>query len=378
MRELASRDEYFFDVMESDRLEETFLHIVNDLLEVDLATLSVEDEIPNNMRYLAGSASPAPSDVNGQTIRWEWKDAPATGVTMTYRVEPLEVGIWPTNTQALGRFVDSLGRVGSISFPVPTVEVRALPTPTQTPTHTPTPSPTHTSTGTPTPTPTATATSTPTSTPRPLRPAYLPFVLRERCDPTVKSADVVLVIDVSSSMRAPTRDGGMPKHEAAARAARNFVSRMRRGKDQVAVVVFSDRAEVLSPLNAGLGTAMAALDTLPQKEGTRIDAGLLMAVAELSSPSRKPENSAAILLLTDGQPTRGDVSDVLDAGREARSRGIAVFTIGLGADVNPELLKELAGTSGRYYGAPQAEDLEAIYEQIAWTVPCPGGRRTYP
>mgnify|MGYP001041986920 CR=1 FL=1 len=96
------------------------------------------------------------------------------GITLTYRLEPLEEGVWPTNIRAAGRFWDTEDRIGTYEFPVPTVRVR-VPTATSTPTasasSTPSPSPTATATATPTATPSA----TPTPVPQPL---YLPLLRR--------------------------------------------------------------------------------------------------------------------------------------------------------------------------------------------------------
>jgi Mg-chelatase subunit ChlD len=384
MRSFASQGGFYFNVTNSNGLISTFQRILDQLLRAELKQLIIIDELPANMRYIPDSALPVPQSIDGQTIRWLWNVVPKTGVTITYQVEPLQVGVWPTNVEAVAEYRDTQNRIGQAIFPVPVVEVRALPTPTPTDTPTPTetpgptPIPTWTPSATPTNTPTSTNTPSPTltPTPRPLIPLYLPLLLREHCDPSLESTDVVLVIDVSSSMRFATRDGGMPKREAARRAARSFVERMRAGHDQVAVVVFSEEAEVLASLGA-IDRARTALGDLPQREGTRIESGLRAAMHELEGPARNPANSAAILLLTDGQPTRGSVEDLRQAGRHARDAGVSLFSIGLGADVNPELLRELSGGAARYFAAPQSEDLQAIYDRIARVVPCPGGRHEW-
>ena len=382
MRSFASQSSFYFQVQNANSLVSTFRHIVDQLVNAELTQLIIEDELPENMRYVAGSAQPPPDAIVDRKLRWLWNVVPKTGITLTYLVEPLEIGLWPTNVQALASFRDTENRIGETAFPVPQVRVLAPPTPTPTvtpsatasPTATDRPGPTPTSTHTPTQTPSATP--SPTNTPEP-RPVYLPVLLREHCDPKIESADVVLVIDVSSSMDFATRDGGLLKREAARRAARGFVRQLRAGHDQVAVVVFSETAERLVPLGTDLTEALGRIDRLPQREGTRIDAGLRAGLAELEGPARKADNSAAILLLTDGQPTRGSAEEVRAVARAAREAGVTVFAIGLGSDVNPDLLQAVAGGRGRYFRAPQAEDLEAIYAEIARVVPCPGGRHDW-
>ena len=381
MRGFASEPRFFFDVRGSGGLYRAYQEIADRLLESELRRMTVTDVLPDNMRYVPGSAEPEPFNIEGQSISWMYSVIPKEGVTITLDVEPLEVGVWPTNVEAKAEFRDNENRIGEVIFPVPEVEVREPPTPTPTLTPSPTPTPTPTFTPTegpsPTPTPTDTLTPSPTPTPRPLRPAYLPIALLERCDPKIESTDVVLVIDVSSSMRFALDEGGVVKQLAAKRAARSFVSNLRAGHDQVAVVVFANEAELMSPLGSDPRQAIRAIDRLPEREGTNIGAGLVAAIRELEGPNRNPANSAAILLLTDGRPTRGRLDELRQAGRRARDLNISLFAIGLGSDVNPELLRELAGTNQRFFLAPKAEDLVGIYDRIARIVPCPGGRHDW-
>jgi Mg-chelatase subunit ChlD len=201
------------------------------------------------------------------------------------------------------------------------------------------------------------------------------LLLKEHCAPTQGSTDVVLVIDVSSSMEGPTRDGGTTKREAARRAAIAFVQRLG-DNDRVGVVVFSEAARVFVPLTADRAAARRALQRLPAERGTRIDAGLRLAVRELAG--RRPSPTVpAILLVTDGQPTRSSAADVLAAGAEARAAGLTIYAVGLGADVNPTLMRQVAGDPSRYYPAPDAEDLEGVYRTLAREIPCPSGRHDW-
>jgi hypothetical protein len=49
----------------------------------------------------------------------------------------------------------------------------------------------------------------------------------------------------------------------------------------------------------------------------------------------------------------------------ARDQGIVIYTIGLGSQVDGELLAHAADlTGGRYYFAPSAEQLDAIFENL--------------
>jgi Mg-chelatase subunit ChlD len=172
--------------------------------------------------------------------------------------------------------------------------------------------------------------------------------------------------------------GGVTKLKAARRAARLFVQRLDLTRDQAAVVAFDDEARVLAPLGSGDAALGVALDRLATREGTRIDAGLRAAWTALSGPRRRPSNTAAVLLITDGQPTRSTESDVLDAARALHARGVATFVVGLGGDVNPRLLRRAADRPERYFDTPLAaglgRDLDAVYAQIARVEPCPPTR----
>jgi Mg-chelatase subunit ChlD len=368
MRQAASRPELFFGADDREGLLAVYRDIARELIETSLRTLTLVDTLPANMRYVAGSADPPPAASGPDWLRWEWIPAPSRGVTVAFSVEPLEAGEWPTNVQAVADFEDTEGATGGAVFPIPRVVVVApTPTPSATPTETPT------ATASPTHTPSSTPTPRPTDRPGPL---YLPIALGEHCDPQVESTDVALVLDVSDSMNAPTEPGGITKHEAARRAAAAFVAYMG-GEDQVAVIAFSDAAQVLAPLGSTRFEVERALAHLPQSTGTRIDAGLFAATLELSSERRDPNHRPALLLLTDGRPTRSAESDVRLAALMAREAGIAVYAIGLGTDVHPGLLIEVAGDATRYVAAPRADDLERIYRRLARVVPCPAGRHDW-
>lgn len=373
MRSIASRPNLFFDVRNSARLIAVYNEIVDELLETDLRLMEITDIVPDNMRYVEGSSVPEVTRFEDNTLYWRWSVIPRSGITITYQLEPLETGVWPTNVEARGQFRDTQNRIGEVIYPVPTVEVIA---PTPTPTPTPTNTPTLTSTPGPTPTDTPTPTNTATNTPVP-RDIYLPIALNEHCDPIVESTDVALVIDISTSMDVPTQSGGLSKREAAWRAARIFAEHATGPGDQVAVIAFASEARVLAPLGSDADAVRDALHEIPRSEGTRIDAGLRTAIAELSGPARAPENRSAILLLTDGRPTRSTAEEVVAAAGEARAAGILVYAVGLGADVDPALLRLVAGADARYVAAPRAEDLERIYEDLARIIPCPTGRHDW-
>lgn len=176
------------------------------------------------------------------------------------------------------------------------------------------------------------------------------------CLPSRRAADVALVMDVSGSM------SGQPLADAKT-AAKGFLDRMDPGSDQVALVSFSDSASVNQVLSPNAGPVRAAIDGLSSGGGTNIEDGITRGQAELAGPRHDPAHQAVLVVLSDGKPTSG--GDPRAAAAAAKAAGTRVFTIGLGGDVDPDLLRSLASTPGDYFQAPDSGALATIYQQIS-------------
>jgi Ca-activated chloride channel family protein len=189
--------------------------------------------------------------------------------------------------------------------------------------------------------------------------------------------DIVIVLDLSESMRAVMEDGGSVRKSAnGLRPTRldvakdtivDFVSR--RKSDRIGVVVFGVSAFVLSPPTLDytlLNTLVTkvSIDDLNGR-GTAIGDAVGTGVARLRRSSAK---SKVIILLTDGDSNAGAVAPET-AIELARTTGVQVHTIQIGNGdevdvfagtdwsgrpqyqrtrypVNPELLKKMAQTTG--------------------------------
>ncbi len=240
--------------------------------------------------------------------------------------------------------------------------------PVDQPTSTPVPESTTTPTVLAIPSATLLPEPTPTSVPGTV---YLPILLRtEPCGPDYRGADVVLVIDSSSSMAEATSQGGPTKLEAAREAARSFLGQMQSGRDQAGLIQFNQTARVLAPLGGDIAEVSAALDGLEHDLGTRIDLGLALARQQLQFSARKPENNAVLILLTDGRPTGTTPDAVLAEADAVKADLIQVFTIGLGRDLDARLLESVADRRAWFYIAPDTSDLVGIYQRIAYEIPC--------
>jgi Ca-activated chloride channel family protein len=211
-----------------------------------------------------------------------------------------------------------------------------------------------------------------------------------------EQATVVLLVDVSGSMRAddvdPTRLG------AAQRAMHAFVDRLP-GAFRIGLVSFSTTPDVVVQPTRDRALIGGGLDSLYPEQGTAIGDGLAEAVrvtaAAVRGAPRRPGGNppAAIILLSDGAQTRGALSP-LDGAARARRAGIPVYTVALGTPngvlglgpnngfglppspgggptvgfrvpPDPAILRQIsAATGGRAYTAQTASKVQSIYEHL--------------
>lgn len=178
-------------------------------------------------------------------------------------------------------------------------------------------------------------------------------------------ASVVLVVDVSGSMRAT--DVKPTRLAAAKRAMRSFLDR---APDtlRVGVVAFSDEAQVIVSPTVDRESLVQGIELLGPGFGTAIGDALARAVdlartatGETGSTSPSPVKDeegralASILLLSDGSQTRGLLSPGQGAQR-AQNAGIPVFTIALGTDEGTIM----AGPPGQEQLIPVPPDRETL------------------
>ena len=78
----------------------------------------------------------------------------------------------------------------------------------------------------------------------------------------------------------------------------------------------------------------------------------------------RPDNLAAARMAEDA---------VREAGASAKASGAAIYSIGLGDDVDEAMLREIASGEDHYLTAVDAAALEAFYNDLAKDLPCPGG-----
>jgi Mg-chelatase subunit ChlD len=196
---------------------------------------------------------------------------------------------------------------------------------------------------------------------------------------------VILVLDMSSSMRQPAGDG-RAKYEAVTEAARGF-ARVVLGDEaphRMAVVGFNDSAWREQDWSSEADEIEAAIQRLPERiaEGTRIDLAIEEATSVALGAGRRPAAELVTILLTDGMPNRVPAAPdgsprttVLARAASLKAAGSRVMTIGYG---RPEQLDEilLRGVASRpedFLHAPSARELDALYARLAARVRCGGG-----
>jgi len=130
----------------------------------------------------------------------------------------------------------------------------------------------------------------------------------------------------------------------------------------------STQAEVLQAVPDELNNYQAGHDEVY----TNIGAGVNEAIEELTSERARPGTAAAkvVILLTDGKPNVNEsdatvgnnhpeaIAWATDRADAAKDLGMTVYTIGVGGDVDEDLLQDLASSPYHYFFADNAPDPE--------------------
>ena len=208
-----------------------------------------------------------------------------------------------------------------------------------------------------------------------------PQIVSSERDIKTEGIDIVMSIDVSSSMEA--EDFKPNRLEAAKTTAKEFIDY--RLNDRIGLVVFAAESFTQCPVTIDhniLKSFFKDIKTKMLQDGTAIGMGLSTAVNRLKDSKAK---SKVIILLTDGVNNTGKISP-MTAADLAKSYGIRVYTIGVGTqgkapyladtpfgkqyvymdvEIDEDLLREIAAyTGGNYFRATSNKALENIYKSI--------------
>ncbi len=157
--------------------------------------------------------------------------------------------------------------------------------------------------------------------------------------------NLALVFDRSGSM---AEDQKFPYAMKAARLAVENLS----DRDVISLVVFNERAAVLSPAGRAVNKDFLhyRLGQFDPEGYTNLSAGLLEAFAQIDSQSTTAQ-SKRVVVLTDGLANRGvtDPDKLRNLVAAARARGIGLSTLGCGTEFDEKLLTDLAEAGGGRY-----------------------------
>ncbi|MBI5690847.1 MAG: VWA domain-containing protein [Verrucomicrobia bacterium] len=202
--------------------------------------------------------------------------------------------------------------------------------------------------------------------------------------------DIVLAIDLSTSMLAEDFGEGVNRLQAIKPVIQAFIER--RPTDRIGIVLFSGRAYTMAPLTFDhdwLAKQLTRVRIGMIEDGTAIGDGLGVALTRLEQAKRDRAGKrigAFVVLMTDGANNRGALQP-LQAAEIAKSRGIPVYTIGSGkegyvrvpvidqgrkvgyrqmlSDIDEGTLREVASmTGGRFFRATDTGTIESAFKAI--------------
>ena len=196
--------------------------------------------------------------------------------------------------------------------------------------------------------------------------------------------DIILAMDISSSMKAEDLARGRNRLDVTKEVAAKFIRG--RTNDRLGMVVFAGKSFTQCPLTLDYGILLKFLKEINigmVEDGTAIGMAIANCVNRLRDSKAK---SKVIILLTDGRNNRGEL-DPITAANVAQAMDVRIYTIGAGKhgkapypiddpffgkryqyvqiDIDEDVLKKIANiTGGQYFRATDKESLESIYQEI--------------
>lgn len=174
-----------------------------------------------------------------------------------------------------------------------------------------------------------------------------------------KRANIVLLVDVSGSMRGEKIDQARAGLEL-------FLSRLL-PEDNVALVQFSDEAQTLVPLgelSQNRDKLQGAIQNLDADGNTALYDGLLAAYDVLGEAKRDRNRINAIVLLSDGADTvrRSTLDTVKQRFGES---DVAVFPVAYGADADKSALQNIADFARTIVVEGSTGEINKVFENLS-------------
>jgi Mg-chelatase subunit ChlD len=170
--------------------------------------------------------------------------------------------------------------------------------------------------------------------------------------------NLALVIDKSGSM------ADADKLSKVKESLLTLVNQLRE-TDTLSIVVFDSEAEVLRPARevGDREEVRRLIRRIEPGSSTNIHAGLMLGYKE-ALKNYKREATNRVILLTDGIANQG-VTNPSQIARDSLSfndRGVDLSTIGVGLDLNKDLLRDLAKSGrGLFHFVADAQDIDKVF-----------------
>ncbi|MDD5260038.1 MAG: VWA domain-containing protein [bacterium] len=182
-----------------------------------------------------------------------------------------------------------------------------------------------------------------------------PVVVEEvkKVDNNEDPLSVVLVLDRSGSMSGPaTSDLDV--------AAIHFVNQLG-PRDECEIINFTTTVTVSQPFTSDHHLLENGITSYSDMYNTAFFDAVGQAATDLSSRNGRK----FILAMTDGYENASrDYNTMEEIKSYVNSKGLSVFIVGLGYDIDKDMLRELASDSGgRYFEAATSVELDNLYQQ---------------
>ncbi len=210
-----------------------------------------------------------------------------------------------------------------------------------------------------------------------------PQLSQSREHSIAQGIDILLVLDISESMRAEDF-AGSNRIQTAKSVITEFLAH--RENDRIGLVIFAGESFTLCPLTldyAVLAELLSDVEIGQLEDGTAIGDALATATHRLRASASKTK---IVILLTDGENNAGSITPET-AAVLAASNAIKVYTIGMGKEGGARIpyadttfgkryrevltyldegtLKQIANTTGgSYFRATDTQSLKHIYAEI--------------
>ena len=192
----------------------------------------------------------------------------------------------------------------------------------------------------------------------------------------VEVVDIVLVMDISSSMLAT--DFSPNRLEAVKKTAKGFIDA--RASDRIGILVFAGESFIQCPLTIDKDVLLSLMDEIKVAEQSYDGTAIGMAIANATNRLRHSDaKSKVMILLSDGSNNAGEL-DPLTAADLAAKFEIKIYTIGAGTnqdvsfipgrgyirnEIDEETLQAISKrTNAQYFRATNISGLEEIYATI--------------